>query len=184
MFPSSQCGIVVFLAFIIVPVEIACSKEGTNTTAATLPSLARLTYRDSESRSLNSYFSSPWVYCDNGECQCGEAPNQILQCNIETNVSLLDNNCLTYNKDKHVTEVGRCIFTSINRNSSYTVLPRSLSELDDFMCGKLFNRTGSSLDEIIIIGNIEHWPLFRHISVNFVKITEGQCSRFPLCFQC
>ena len=64
---------------------------------------------DSESCSLNLNFCSPWVYCDDGECQCGEAPNQILQCNIETNVFVLDGNCLTYNKDKHVTEVRWCI---------------------------------------------------------------------------
>ena len=174
MFRSSQSGIVVFLAFIIVPVdsEIACSKEGTNTTAATLPSLARLTYKDSESCSLNSDFCSPWVYCDDGECQCGEAPNQILQCNVETNVSLLDNNCLTYNKDKHVTEVGRYFFTSINGNSPYTVLPRSLSELDDFMCGKLFNRTGTLCGEC----KVGNYPLVYSFDVNCIQCPNGKAN--------
>ena len=151
MSPSSKCGIFLFLAFITVPVEISCSKEGTNTTAATLPSLAG----DCESF-LD--FCSPWVYCDNGECQCGKAPNQILQCNIETNVSILDNNCLTYNKDKHVTEVGRCIFTSFKTNSPYTVIPRSLSELDDFMCGKLNCSTG--LVHCVVSVKMATIPLF------------------------
>ena len=172
MFRSSQSGIVVFLAFIIVPVEIACSKEGTNTTAATLPSIAWSTYKDSESCSLNSDFCSPWVYCDDGECQCGEAPNQILQCIIETNVSLLNNNCFTYNKDKHVTEVGRCIFTSINGNSPYTVLSRSLSELDDFMCGKLFNRTGT------LCGKCKdgNYPLVYSFDMNCIQCPNGKAN--------
>ena len=173
MFPSPQCGIVVFLAFIIVPVEIACSKEGTNTTAATLPSIAwSMYYNDSESCSLNLDFCSPWVYCDDGECQCGESPNKILQCNVETNVSLLDDNCLTYNKNKHVTEVGRCIFTNIKSNSPYTVLPRSLSELDDFMCGKLFNRTGT------LCGKCKdgHYPLVYSFDMNCIQCPNGKAN--------
>ena len=173
MFPSSQSEIVVFLAFIVVPVEIACSKDGTNVTAATLPSIAwSIYYDDSKSCSLNLDFCSPWVYCDNGECQCGEAPNQILQCNIETNVSVLDGNCLTYNKEKHVTEVGRCIFTNIKTNSSYTLLPRSLSELDDFMCGKLFNRTGT------LCGKCKdgHYPLVYSFDMNCIQCPNGKAN--------
>ena len=165
MSPSSKCGIFLFLAFITVPVEIACSKEGTNITAATLPSLA------GDCKSFLD-FCSPWVYCDDGECQCGEAPHQILQCNIETNVSILDNNCLTYNKDKHVTEVGRCIFTSFKTNSPYTVIPRSLSELDDFMCGKLFNRTGT------LCGKCKdgHFPLVYSFDMNCIQCANGKAN--------
>ena len=170
--PSPQCGIVVFLVFIIVPVEIAYSKEGTNTTAATLPSLARPTYEDSKSCSLQLDFCSPWVYCNDGECQCGEVPNQILQCNLETNVSLLREKCLTYNKDKRVTEVGSCIFTYINTNSSYTVLPRSLSELDDFLCGKPFNRTGT------LCGKCKdgHYPLVYSFDMNCIQCPSGKAN--------
>ena len=111
MFPLFQCGIVVFLAFFIVPVEIACSKEGTNAT-------------------------------------------------------------LTYNKDKHVTEVGGCIFTSIRTNSSYAVLPRSLSELDDFMCGKLFNRTGT------LCGKCKdgHYPLVYSFDMNCIQCPNGKAN--------
>ena len=174
MFLSFQCGIAMYLALIIAPVKIACSKEGANTTAATLPSQAWSTYDNSKSYacSLNFDFCSPWVYCDDGECQCGEAPNQILQCNIETNLSLLDNNCLTYNKDKHVTEVGWCIFTNIKTNSSYTVLPRSLSELDDFMCGKLFNRTGT------LCGKCKdgHYPLVYSFDMNCIQCPNGKAN--------
>ena len=174
MFPSSQFGIAMYLAFIIVPVKIACSKEGANSTAATLPSLAWSTHDNSKLYvcSLSSDFCSPWVYCDDGECQCGEAPNQILQCNIETNLSLLDDNCLTYNKDKYVTEVGWCIFTSFKTNSSYTVLPRSLSELDDFMCGKLFNRTGT------LCGKCKdgHYPLVYSFDMNCIQCPNGKAN--------
>ena len=163
-----------FLAFIIVPVEITCSKEGTNVTEATLPSIAWLIYyNDSETCFVNLDFCSPWVYYDDGECQCGEAPNQILQCNIETNLSLLNDNCLTYNnKNKHVTEVGRCIFTNIKSNSPYTVLPRSLSELDDFMCGKLFNRTGT------LCGKCKdgNYPLVYSFDMNCIQCPNGKAN--------
>ena len=171
--PSPQCGIIVFLVFIIiVAVEIACSKEGANTTAATLPSLVRPTYEDSKSCSLHLDFCSPWVYCDDGECQCGEVPNQILQCNLETNVSLLKQNCLTYNKDKHVTEVGSCIFTHIKTGGPYTVLPRTLSELDDFLCGKLFNRTGT------LCGKCKdgHYPLVYSFDMNCIQCPNGKAN--------
>ena len=168
--PLHKCCTVVFLVFIIVAVEIACSKEGTNTTA--LPSLAWATYEDSKSCSLRMDFCSPWVYCDDGECQCGEVPNQILQCNLETNVSLLKQNCLTYNKDKHVTEVGSCIFTHIKTDSPYTVLPRSLSELDDFLCGKLFNRTGT------LCGKCKdgHYPLVYSFDMNCIQCPNGKAN--------
>ena len=104
-----------------------------------------------------------WVVLGHLECQ-------ILQCNIETNVSLLDNNCLTYNKDKHVTEVGRCIFTSINRNSPYTILPRSLSELNDFM--HVWQTAGT------LCGKCKdgHYPLVYSFDMNCIQCPNGKAN--------
>ena len=82
-------------------------------------------------------------------------------------MSVLNDNCLTYNKDKHVTEVGRCIFTNIKTNSSYVVLPRSMSELDDFMCGKLFNRTGTLCGKC-------HYPLVYSFDMNCIQCPNGK----------
>jgi hypothetical protein len=111
-----------------------------------------------------SGFCSPWVYCDHGKCECGEAPNQILQCDVGQNLSLLDNNCLTYNEESHLTEVGRCIYTSINGVTPYTVLPRSLPELDNRLCGT-FNRTG------VLCSRCKngHYPMVYSLDVNCIQ---------------
>jgi hypothetical protein len=92
----------------------------------------------------NSSFCSPWVYCDDDEqCKCGDIPNHILHCDTEKNISILGDNCLTYNEERNVTEMGMCMFTNMNNGRAYMVLPRSILELNEFVCGRLFNRTGT-----------------------------------------
>ena len=181
-----KCGIVVLLAFLVsLPVEIMGSRQRTNQTVeddqrssalnADNPKvIVQLTHGNVSSKScpLNSDFCSPWVYCNNGKCQCGEVPNHILQCHLQANLSLLDSNCLTYNEDKHLAEVGRCIFTSINTISPYTILPRSLSELDTFMCGEEFNRTGTLCGKC----KDDHYPLVYSFDMNCIRCPNGKAN--------
>ena len=92
-------------------------------------------------------FCSPWVYCDDGECKCGEIPQKNLLCNARTNLTLLDYSCITFNKEKGVFEAGNCIYTVSDKaytvNLPYRILPRETSELNAFMCTRLFNRNGT-----------------------------------------
>lgn len=121
-----------------------------------------------------SEFCSPWVYCDSGECRCGEIPDEVLQCDLQSNMTLLHTDCLTYNEEKHLSEVGKCVYTSsYNRNSSgLTTLPRSLSELDDFMCGKLFNRTGTLCGKC----KDNHYPPAYSFELNCIQCLNGKAN--------
>lgn len=77
-----------------------------------------------------------------GSCLCGHTLSNKVQCLVDQRVSLLVGNCMTYTDNQ--TLVGLCPYTPRDANpvsSLYTVLPRNLSELDDFMCGSS-KRTG------------------------------------------
>ena len=182
MCPRRKCGIIVLLTLLLsLPVEIMSSKQGTvdnnqrssalNADSPMLKVIIRSTHWNDSSKSCSD-FCSPWVYCDNGKCRCGEVPDHTLQCNVQKNVSLLDNNCLTYNEDKHIAEVGRCIFTSINTISPCTILPRSLSELDTFMCGEEFNRTGTLCGKC----KDDHYPLVYSFDMNCIRCPNGKAN--------
>ncbi len=73
--------------------------------------------------SINSFNSNtsfcPWFYCRNRHCNCGsifEPPGDILYCNKNGTMSILDRHCVTYHEDADYTvedaviEVGSCIF--------------------------------------------------------------------------
>lgn len=119
-----------------------------------------------------SDFCSPWVYCDRGECKCGEIPYGILQCDVRANVSLLNNNCLTYNKKEHLTELGKCLYTSSLASSTETLLPKSLPELDYVMCGQLFNRTGTLCGKC----KDNYYPLAYSFEVNCIQCPDGKAN--------
>ena len=99
-----------------------------------------------ESCSVDS-FCSPWVYCDDGECRCGEIPRQILRCDVLMNTSFLQRNCITFNEGKGLIEAGNCIYIFIKKrlsiNPAYTTLPRATSELNEFLCIETFNRNST-----------------------------------------
>ena len=94
--------------------------------------------------SNESAFCSPWVYCDDGECKCGGFPDDVasVQCQVGKNLSIFSSKCVTYNKENQTIEFGTCIYNMGNRGL-YATLPSSLSELNETMCGNLFNRTGT-----------------------------------------
>ena len=94
--------------------------------------------------------NSPWVYCDNGTCKCGERSlNDEVKCDIDKNSSVLTSTCITYNALEEQTEVGQCVYhhREVGRyyyveNSQYLMLPKNALELNEFMCGD-FNRAGT-----------------------------------------
>ena len=96
-----------------------------------------------------SDFCSPWHYCDNGECTCGEVPHGTLHCSKNGELSVLDSFCVTFNTSQGLTEAGKCIFNCQNHkvndssDNIYRILPKIPSELNEVMCGNQFNRNGT-----------------------------------------
>ena len=94
----------------------------------------------------------PWSYCDSidGTCKCPQIPSGALECDGFENrnaLRVLDCNCVTYDEELRLSEVGYCIYTcTSNKTQStdevYHLLPPNTSDWNDFMCGK-FNRTGT-----------------------------------------
>ena len=91
-------------------------------------------------------FCSIWHYCHEEECKLGELPPYHILRDDGRHTSVLDNMCVTYNTDKNVVEVGCCIYNFIHGQRSrevYCQLPTNISELNEYMCGGHFNRTGT-----------------------------------------
>ena len=93
---------------------------------------------------------SPWQYCDNGSCRCGnQAPNGIIECDVDQNLTVLSCYCLTFDEKYGITELGSCVYNCgnphdvINEEDQYHSLPNNSSELNEYMCGEKFNRKGT-----------------------------------------
>ena len=92
---------------------------------------------------------SPWTYCANGTCSCGDIHEDILQCHLNKSSTISHCYCVTFDNTTGLTSAGNCIYTcgigeqkySNNVNLHYT-LPNNKTHLDDFLCGP-FNRTGT-----------------------------------------
>lgn len=105
--------------------------------------------------SSNSGFCSIWAYCDEGECRCGQTPQDFLTCSRRKLVSLADCTCITYN-EKGLMEGGKCIYTcgdqSFEKSEELNKIP--LSDINENMCGS-FNRTGTLCGKC----KDDHYPL-------------------------
>ena len=94
----------------------------------------------------------PWSYCDStdGIFKCLQIPTRALQCDgfdMGNALHILVSNCVTYNEELDLTEVGLCIYNSIHDKEStvnevYHLLPPNTSDWNDDMCGR-YNRTGT-----------------------------------------
>ena len=112
-----------------------------------------------------------WVYCDYGVCKCGEilGTDKIVECRVGKNLSVATHNCVTYNKESQVVEIGKCIYNTV-ANSTQTILPIAISELDEFVCGKLYNRTGT------LCGKCKdgHYPLAYSFDVKCIPCPDSK----------
>ena len=106
---------------------------------------------------------------------CHMWPDNIFTCNSNgqpDNVTLLTTYCATYDEDTGSVEVGSCIYNEGNIRSKvliYASLPRNVSELNEFMCGELFNRTGT------LCGDCKdgYYPLVYSFDMNCVECPNG-----------
>ena len=164
-----NCGYLMLIGVAITH-SIVCSSQTETITSANHIKATRK--HEASEPCLN--FCTPWVYIGNesGECRCGEVPYQVLQCDVGANASLLDNNCITYNEEECLIEVGRCIYTAYDGKKMYTKIPRSLSELNYFMCGKNYSRTGT------LCGKCEdgYSLLAYSFDVNCIKCQKGKAN--------
>ena len=81
-----------------------------------------------------------WHYCDNGTCACGPSPpHDVLQCDGSKSLNVSSRQCVTFDQTSNSTYFGHCPFAL-----GHTTFPYIPHELEDVMCGKHFNRTGSA----------------------------------------
>lgn len=96
----------------------------------------------------------PWSYFSHhaNACKCHEAPSSALQCRgEELLLYVLTCNCATYNEGRKLIEFGHCGLTCVkfheeekhSQHHIYHLLPKNLSQLNNFMCGE--NKRSGSL---------------------------------------
>ena len=139
-------------------------------TAEDSPSI--ITQENHKKCSNGSAFCSPWVYCDDGECKCGILPHVAnLQCQVGKNLTVLSTKCATYNMENRMIEFGSCIYDMVVKDL-YATLPKTLSELNEKMCGKLFNRTGT------LCGKCKdgHYPQAYSFDMNCIQCPNGSAN--------
>ena len=88
-------------------------------------------------------------YCSNGTCQCLAAPRGTISCSKDSLYTLIitHSNCATYNTEKSLLQVGKCIYSHLNTtvlstDTSYHLLPSDGAYLNATACSYL-NRTGA-----------------------------------------
>ncbi len=92
----------------------------------------------------------PWLYgIDYHHCHCGKNITSVLKCEGNHSLSVLDCNCVTFNEEEGIAEAGKCIYNCGHFNMTekfymlYNPLPETSSELNEYMCGEQFNRSGT-----------------------------------------
>ena len=95
-------------------------------------------------------------YCIEGNCSCGphsHPHHDVFSCQ-DTGLSVVGCYCVTYNVHEQVIEIGKYLFNCANVHADntdppYIQLPKTASELNDFICGHSFNRTGTLCGECV-----------------------------------
>ena len=107
-----------------------------------------------------------WLYCVEEDCNhCNLQPDNIFMCNNSIGqVNLLSTYCATFNNDTENIEIGECAYNEANIHGdvkhAYVSLPHNVSELNEFMCGDLFNRTGTLCGELM-----QRWSLSTRVQL-------------------
>ncbi len=112
--------------------------------------------------------TSPWHFCDNGTCTCGPIPHDALQCDDSKPLPVSTYRCVTFDQASYSTYAGHCMY-AYGRNDSGT-LPCASWELEEVMCRKHFNRTGT------LCGKCKdyHYPLAYSFDMNCVECPNGK----------
>ena len=124
--------------------------------------------------SVSSQQSEPWLYCVEEDCNHWNLwPDNIFTCNSTGQVDLLSTYCATFDNDTENIEIGECAYNEANihgdANHAYVSLPRNVSELNEFMCGELFKRTGTLCGEC----KDGYYPLVYSFDMKCVECPNG-----------
>ena len=118
--------------------------------------------------------TSPWTYCANGTCKCGNIREDILQCHLNKGSTISHCNCVTFDETTGLTSAGNCIYTCDigkrkDSNNLYHILPNNTMELENDLCGP-FNRTGT------LCGKCQDglYPLVYSLNMNCVECPNGK----------
>ena len=85
-------------------------------------------------------------YCSNRTCQCLHSPHGTISCS-KGDLAIIDCYCATYNTEKSLLQVGKCVYnclndTDLSTDTSYHPLPSDGDYLNETVCSYL-NRTGA-----------------------------------------
>jgi len=115
-----------------------------------------------------------WLYCKDDHCSNGSnVPDYFLHCDMthvhQKNLTLLVSSCTTFNEAKVFVEFGFCMYSYVAK-TTYLSLPVNVTELNDFMCGELFNRSGTLCGEC----KDDHYPLVYSFDMQCIKCPRGR----------
>ena len=98
----------------------------------------------------NNVLCPSWQYCaSDGNCRCGESPQDIIQCEGDNSLKILTSFCATYDYRTNTTLLGSCLYNS-HRSETLDLVgyyPSNGSQLTEVFCGK-FNKTRKPVWEL------------------------------------
>ena len=91
-----------------------------------------------------------WCFSVKDNCKCikKSLPPDVVHCSPTGKLSILDCYCVTFNTEKDLVEIGKCIYNCNHHKKElidyiYRNLPKNVSKMNEVMCGNQFNRNGT-----------------------------------------
>ena len=116
--------------------------------ATPVPRLNGQTCRDDDHETTSNGTSACPLgyYCSNGTCQCLDSPHGTIACSKDSFI-IMYGNCATYNTEKSLLQIGKCIYSHLNTtilstNIYYYILSSDGYYLNETACS-YYNRTGA-----------------------------------------
>ena len=131
------------------PVENVTWTSQQVTVSCPVPPVPRMACRDDNHNVTSNGTSACHLgyYCSNRTCQCLHSPHGTISCS-KGDLAIIDCYCATYNTEKSLLQVGKCVYNCLNdtdlstHTNSYHPLPRDGDSLNATVCSYL-NRTGA-----------------------------------------
>ena len=139
--------------------------------------------KDCDSTSSCSF---PWVFCDNGTCQCSnKTAHGSIQCNFNRSLTITSCFCATFDEREAETEVGSCVYNCGNPHNATIIngrsfaIPTNPAKLNYYMCEQIFNRTGTLCSKCKYDSQ---FPLVYSFDMNCVECPNGGANWWKFVF--
>ena len=149
-----------FISLVLVLMNAEGSKMTSNVNALQLLVLTKFSDPNSDLSSLTCSVEDeltcpPGQFCKDSHCECGVSPYNLIVCRGAHSFKV-KYQCVTFNEQKNVTEIGICFapFPSNVSDLLYNQLPGDVHELTNVACGYM-NRTGTLCGRCLP----DHYPL-------------------------